>query len=244
MQTADQKKKLVKSNKSISRKIFLNIIRIEKGKYTKKKFCEIDSFYLTSFLAWTFLNFLAHCACIAPIHYFALCPTGYGGEDTFSSEDEDEVDVLSASKKFEAKENDSSANEMTTEEKNMLNMTRQNTSFNSRPHNLNPEAPRLGVDKKVTPLITVRPFGHRNDTNTSTPINKVSPMKNGELVEAKNNMAITLNSDGASTESSSSEEEISRPTSGLERQFLKAKQSAATARLSFLNSTITEANKG
>ena len=126
----------------------------------------------------------------------------------------------------------------------MLNVTRQNTSFNSRPHNLNPEAPRLGVDKKVTPLITVRPFGHRNDTNTSAPINKVSPMKNGELVEAKNNMAITLNSDGASTESSSSEEEISRPTSGLERQFLKAKQSAATARLSFLNSTITEANKG
>ena len=125
----------------------------------------------------------------------------------------------------------------------MLNVTRQNTSFNSRPHNLNPEAPRLGVDKKVTPLITVRPFGHRNDTNTSAPINKVSPMKNGELVEAKN-MAITLNSDGASTESSSSEEEISRPTSGLERQFMKAKQSAATARLSFLNSTITEANKG
>ena len=235
----------MKSNKSISRKKILNIIRIEKGKYTKKKFCEIDSFYLTSFLAWTFSNFLTHCD-IAPIHYFALCPTGYGGEDTFSSEDEDEVDVLSASKKFEAKENDSSANEMTTEEKNMLNMTRQNTSFNSRPHNLNPEAPRLGVDKKVTPLITVRPFGHRNETNTSAPINKVSPMKNGELVEAaKNNMAaITLNSDGASTESSSSEEEISRPTSGLERQFMKAKQSAATARLSFLNSTITEANKG
>ena len=174
-----------------------------------------------------------------PDSLFCLLPIGYGGEDTFSSEDEDE-DV---SKKVEAKENDSSANEMTTEEKNMLNVTRQNTSFNSRPHNLNPEAPRLGVDKKVTPLITVRPFGHRNDTNTSAPINKVSPMKNGELVEAKN-LAITLNSDGASTESSSSEEEISRPTSGLERQFMKAKQSAATARLSFLNSTITEANKG
>ena len=33
----------------------------ENGKYTKKKFREIDSFNLTSFLAWTFLNFLVHC---------------------------------------------------------------------------------------------------------------------------------------------------------------------------------------
>ena len=114
----------------------------------------------------------------------------------------------------------------------------------SRPHNLNPEAPRLGVDKKVTPLITVRPFGSRNEAKA--PIHKVSPMINGELVEnnlnssnLNSNNSKNLNSDGASTESSSSgsEEEhvVTRPTSVLERQFMKNKQSAATARLSFLN---------
>ena len=109
----------------------------------------------------------------------------------------------------------------------------------SRPHNLNPEAPRLGVDKKVTPLITVRPFGSRNEAKA--PIHKVSPMINGELVEnnLNSNNSKNLNSDGASTESSSSGSEekhiVTRPTSVLERQFMKNKQSAATARLSFLN---------
>ena len=161
---------------------------------------------------------------------------GYGGDDTYSS-DEDDAGPPAASKRLETNE---TVDEMTTEEKNMLNLTRQNTTFNARPHNLNPDAPKLGVDKKVTPLITVRPFGQRNEV---TPVHKVSPMINGELVEKDR---VALNSDGGSTESSSSEEDFSsRPTSVLEKQFMKAKQSAASARLSFLNSTInTEANKG
>ena len=45
-------KKNVKSNKSISRNFVSNI---------QKKIREINSFHFTSFLAWTFLNFLAQC---------------------------------------------------------------------------------------------------------------------------------------------------------------------------------------
>ena len=57
--------------------------------------------------------------------------------------------------------------ELTLEEKNILNLTRQNTTFNTHAQNLNGNseaAPllRLGVDKKVTPIISVRPFGMRN----------------------------------------------------------------------------------
>jgi len=58
----------VKSNKLISRKKYfeyflskLKILLTENGKYPEKKYREIDSFHLTSFLAWTFLTFLAHC---------------------------------------------------------------------------------------------------------------------------------------------------------------------------------------
>ena len=173
---------------------------------------------------------------------------------------------------------------MTLEEKNVLNLTRQNTTFNTHAQNLNGSAEpapllRLGVDKKVTPLITVRPFGMRNSEKA---INKVQPMINGEVVLNKNNKEdisnsgrgesrqnCVLNSDGASSETSSDSAAASddqedsdqgsgnnnnnienhqndnknanvRPSSVIESQFFsKAKQTAATARLSFLNSTIT-----
>lgn len=49
---------------------------------------------------------------------------GYGGDDTYSS-DEDDGPV----KRIEVNETN---DELTTEEKNMLNLTRQNTSYNSR----------------------------------------------------------------------------------------------------------------
>ena len=52
-----KKTREIKSNKSISRNFTLR-----KWKISKKKFREIDSFHLTSFLAWNFLNFLAYCA--------------------------------------------------------------------------------------------------------------------------------------------------------------------------------------
>ena len=192
---------------------------------------------------------------------------GYGGEDDLdsSSDEEDSSNIHQTSSRFDEPPTD----ELTLEEKNVLNLTRQNTTFNTHAQNLNPEsAPpllRLGVDKKVTPVITVRPFGMRNEKA----ILKVQPMINGEVVSCKedNNSSGRgesrqngLNSDGASSESSSSEESDnnnsapsssnnnnsthSRPTSVIEREFFKAKQSAATARLSFLNSTIAFEAKG
>ena len=74
---------------------------------------------------------------------------------------------------------------MTTEEKNILNLTRKNTTFNSHAPNLiadEPKAPiRLGCNenKSAAPLITVRPF-----VRDATPgkVHIVSPMRNGEVV--------------------------------------------------------------
>ena len=84
-----QAKKLVKSKKSISWncifgsfKLFpsskidfwplLNLQKMESG---QKIIHEIDLFHFMSFLAWTFLNFLAHCVQIAItllLHYIFL----------------------------------------------------------------------------------------------------------------------------------------------------------------------------
>jgi hypothetical protein len=73
---------------------------------------------------------------------------------------------------------------MTLEEKNVLNLTRKNTTFNSHAPNLSADDPkpvRLGcADSKTSPpLITVRPF-----VRDSTPgkVHVVSPMRNGEVV--------------------------------------------------------------
>ena len=78
---------------------------------------------------------------------------GYGGEESCASSDsEGEMET--------EKSTDDIIEELTVEEKNVLNLTRQNTTFNAHAQNLNTEtnnAPllRLGVDKKVTPIITV-----------------------------------------------------------------------------------------
>ena len=84
-------KKLLKSNTSISRKIFLpNSIFcnfkngqksiFELGKSLKLKICHFTKFFLTifdftSFFAWTFLNFLAFCAIAT--HYTGQLKTNY-----------------------------------------------------------------------------------------------------------------------------------------------------------------------
>ena len=93
---------------------------------------------------------------------------GYGGEDNLdcSSDSESESEESESSHKsgetaLTAKEEQ--PEEMTVEEKNVLNLTRQNTTFNTHAQNLNtelggngpPPLLRLGVDKKVTPIITV-----------------------------------------------------------------------------------------
>ena len=44
--------------------MFLAIFEIAKNGIFPKKNCEIDLFDFTSFLAWTFLSFLAHCGTI------------------------------------------------------------------------------------------------------------------------------------------------------------------------------------
>ena len=80
--------------------------------------------------------------------------------------------------------------EMTVEEKNVLNQTRKNTTFNSHAPNLSVEGPpaalakplRLGCaesKKGPAPLITVRPFVREH---TPGKVNMVSPMRNGEVV--------------------------------------------------------------
>ena len=73
---------------------------------------------------------------------------------------------------------------------------------------------------------------------TNDKINKVQPMIKGELVsEAK-----TLNSDGISTSESSSDQDSD--SSNQSREYQRAKNTAATARLSFLSSTIAFEAKG
>merc|ERR1712012_131703 len=76
---------------------------------------------------------------------------------------------------------------MTEEERNVVNMTKQNTSFNSHAPNLkdprSSPAPRLGVDKKHTPIISVRPFVR--EQKLPGKVNMVSPMINGELVSSR-----------------------------------------------------------
>ena len=58
---------------------------------------------------------------------------GFGGEDNLNSSSSDEEDLPTKSKfdDFPA------AEEMTIEEKNVLNLTRQNTTFNTHAQNLN-----------------------------------------------------------------------------------------------------------
>ena len=77
---------------------------------------------------------------------------GYGGEESCNSSDSEG--------EMETEKSEDIIEELTVEEKNVLNLTRQNTTFNAHAQNLNTEtnnAPllRLGVDKKVTPIITV-----------------------------------------------------------------------------------------
>ena len=73
---------------------------------------------------------------------------------------------------------------------------------------------------------------------TNDKINKVQPMINGELVSENK----TLNSDGVSSSESSSEDSDSSGNNN--REYQRAKNTAATARLSFLSSTIAFEAKG
>ena len=102
---------------------------------------------------------------------------GYGGDMYYDSDDENTKERRSV-----RSENDPSE-ELTQEERNVQNITKKNTSFNSRPQNLKDPSsspvPKLGVDKKHTPIISVRPFVREH---TPGKVNMVSPMINGEVV--------------------------------------------------------------
>ena len=102
---------------------------------------------------------------------------GYGGDMYYDSDDENTKEQRSV-----RSENDPSE-ELTQEERNVQNITKKNTSFNSRPQNLKDPSsspvPKLGVDKKHTPIISVRPFVREH---TPGKVNMVSPMINGEVV--------------------------------------------------------------
>ena len=106
---------------------------------------------------------------------------GYGGDMYYSSEDDEPKEVPEVKKHVSE-----FPDEMTEEERNVLNMTKQNTSFNSHAPNLkdprSSPAPRLGVDKKHTPIISVRPFVREQKPGK---VNMVSPMINGELVSSR-----------------------------------------------------------
>ena len=106
---------------------------------------------------------------------------GYGGDMYYSSDDEDakdEPDVREPASTL--------PDEMTPEERNVISMTKKNTSFNSHAPNLkdpsSSPAPRLGVDKKHTPIVSVRPFVREQKPGK---VNMVSPMINGELVNSR-----------------------------------------------------------
>ena len=107
---------------------------------------------------------------------------GYGGDMYYSSDEEDAKEPDGKS------DNSDYSEELTQEERNVMNITKKNTSFNSHPQNLkdpsSSPAPKLGVDKKHTPIISVRPFVREH---TPGKVNKVSPMINGEVVNNRNN---------------------------------------------------------
>ena len=114
---------------------------------------------------------------------------GYGGDMYYSSDEEEpraKPDRKSADTDY------SQSEELTQEERNVLNITKKNTSFNSHPQNLKDPSsspmPKLGVDKKHTPIISVRPFVREH---TPGKVNMVSPMINGEVVTSRNNKAET-----------------------------------------------------
>ena len=91
-----------------------------------------------------------------------------------------------------------------------------------------PDPNQNSISKICLTFLQVRPFGMR----TNDKINKVQPMIKGELVKAETSK--TLNSDGLSSTESSSDQDSDHSS----RDYLRAKNSAATARLSFLSSTI------
>ena len=107
---------------------------------------------------------------------------GYGGDMYYSSDEEDAKEPDGKSDTSDYSE------ELTQEERNVMNITKKNTSFNSHPQNLkdpsSSPAPKLGVDKKHTPIISVRPFVREH---TPGKVNKVSPMINGEVVGSNRN---------------------------------------------------------
>ena len=170
---------------------------------------------------------------------------GYGGDMYYSSEEEEAAEP-------ERKSDNDYSEELTQEERNVLNITKKNTSFNSHPQNLKDPTgspvPKLGVDKKHTPVISVRPFVREH---TPGKVNMVSPMINGELVtpksqqnsikklekdegggrgEMKSNKQDSLGSDG-STENSSSDSDTRDsppPTSPLPGPFTKQTSFLAT----------------
>ena len=114
---------------------------------------------------------------------------GYGGDMYYSSDDDEpraRPDRKSADTDY------SQSEELTQEERSVLNITKKNTSFNSHPQNLKDPSsspmPKLGVDKKHTPIISVRPFVREH---TPGKVNMVSPMINGEVVTSRNSKAET-----------------------------------------------------
>ena len=116
-----------------------------------------------------------------------------GGEENYgvsstsgdSSDEDEKKPIISKSFKNE---------ELTIEERNVINLTRKNTSYNAHAPNLlkdnpkpsfelNPGTLALGNEKsKSPPMVMVRPF-----TSNSSPgkVNKVKPMINGEIVKTR-----------------------------------------------------------
>jgi len=121
---------------------------------------------------------------------------GYGGDMYYSS---DEDDAKEPDRKSETEYSD----ELTQEERNVVNITKKNTSFNSHAQNLKDPSgsplPKLGVDKKHTPIISVRPFVREH---TPGRVNMVSPMINGEVVTTVTTRNNKDNSSSKPTENS------------------------------------------
>ena len=109
----------------------------------------------------------------------------YGASSTSGDSSDEEEKRPAISKSFRNEE-------LTIEERNVINLTRKNTSYNSHAPNLLKDNPTSGLEllpntfalgskTKSPPLVLVRPF-----TTNSSPgkVNKVQPMINGEIVNS------------------------------------------------------------
>ena len=189
---------------------------------------------------------------------------GFGGDENYeSTDDEQESSFADKMQKFKSGGNKPKhaaggppMDEITPEERSMMNLTRKNTTFNSQSKNLleSPKPklklqPPVATEPPQAPLITVRSFGQEFTpgkiitTSFSNP--EPAPIKENSKSPVKNNVNDKLNSDGSS-ENSSDDFESSSTTSSSSGEaiinHIDAAANAANAAVSFGGETVNKNN--